>query len=350
MAAVREDGAPIGSGPLRPVPVAELAPRSSSGVGVDRTFFDRDAVSILLDSHALGWEGVYAALTEERPHEATRPPLHAMWLAMSLSDASFLRRIVRGQEYSDPAIPLHSLTITPPSVEARDVIGVNVRVLHLFVAPQIFTEVSGALADRDTDSASFSPVFTVEDPALVPIARMVKRALSEPPREGLLKVDYLVRALAAHLLWGNPEAGRSGRWASVVPVLTPRQMQIVREFIHTHLATDISIADLANILGLSRTQFLRRFKASTGTSPYRSVMEARVQRAKVLLADGRLDLTDVAAASGFASQAHLATVFSRFVKASPSAFRRQVCSPASSPRQTDDETQPRSPAGKPMTG
>lgn len=350
MAAVREAGALLGSGPPISAPVAELAPRPSSGVGVDRTFFDPDAVTILRDSHLLGWEGVYAAITEERPHETTRPPLHAMWLAMSLSDASFLRRFVLGQEHSDPAIPLHSLTITPPSVVARDVIGANVRALHLFVAPQIFTEVSGALTDRDTDGPSFSPVFTVEDPALVPIVRMVKQALSDPPRESLLKVDYLTRALAAHLLWGNPEAGRSGRWVSVAPVLTSRQMQIVREFIHSHLATDISIADLASILGLSRTQFLRRFKASTGSSPYRSVMEARVQRAKVLLGNGRLDLTEVAASSGFASQAHLATVFNRFVKVSPSAFRRQVCSPASSKRQTDDEAPPALPTGRPMTG
>jgi AraC family transcriptional regulator len=339
MVAVSEDGAPLSSNSLMPVAVTESMPPSSSGAGVDRTFFDQDAVSILSDSLGLGWEGVYAAMTEERPHETTRPPLHAMWLAMSLSDASFLRRIVLGQEYSDPAIPLHSLTITPSGVVARDVIGVTVHALHLFVAPQIFTEVSNALTDGDADSLSFSPVFTVEDPALVPIMRMFKRALSDPPREGLLKVDYLARALAAHLLWGNPAAGRSGKWGSAAPALTPRQMQIVKEFIHGHLAADISIADLANLVGLSRTQFLRRFKASTGSSPYRSVMQARVQRAKMLLGDGRLDLTEVAANSGFASQAHLATVFNRFAKVSPSVFRRQVCSPTRSPQPVDDEIQ-----------
>jgi AraC family transcriptional regulator len=349
MAAMREDCGPLSGGSPIPVPDAQLTPRSSSGAGVDRTFFDRDAVSILRDSVALGWEGIYAAITEERPHETTRPPLHAMWLAMSLSDASFLRRFVLGQEHADPAIPLHSFTITPPGVVARDVIGTRVRALHLFVAPQVFAEVSSALTDRDRDSPAFSPVFTVEDPALIPLMRMLKQALFDPPREGLLKVDYLTRALAAHLLWGNPEAGRSGKWAVAAPALAPRQMQAIDEFIDSHLATDISIADLAHVVGLSRTQFLRRFKATTGSSPYRSVMEARVRRAKLLLGNGRLNLTEVAASSGFASQAHLATVFRRFVKVSPSGFRRQVCSPASSPWQTDDEPRPGSPIGKPVS-
>ena len=97
---------------------------------------------------------------------------------------------------------------------------------------------------------------------------------------------------------------------------------MLQDYIQGHLASDISIGDLANLLGLSRTQFLRRFKASTGTSPYQRVMEARVERAKELLANPRMNLSEIAASCGFANQAHLATVFQRFVKLSPSAFRR----------------------------
>jgi AraC family transcriptional regulator len=43
-----------------------------------------------------------------------------------------------------------------------------------------------------------------------------------------------------------------------------------------------------------------------------------------MLRDGRLSLRDVALACGFADQSHLTQVFTRFVGASPGAWRRAL--------------------------
>jgi AraC family transcriptional regulator len=294
----------------------------ASGTGVDRTFFDREAVSVVRDSLTLGWEGVYAAVTEERPYETKRPQLRALWLAASLSDVS-LRRFVRGREYYSPIIPPDTLTVTPPGEEARDVIGVRARALHLFISPDLVQEVADELSDGGLTGFELVPVFSADDPALMPILRVLKQAMLDPQREGLLRVDYLARALAAHLLMRHSANTDLAACVRASPALTPRQLQTLRDFIALNLAGDISIADLAALVGLSRARFLRRFKASTGSSPYRSVMAARVQCAKALLIGTDLSLADVAARSGFASQTHLATAFVRFEQVSPSAFRRQ---------------------------
>jgi AraC family transcriptional regulator len=49
-----------------------------------------------------------------------------------------------------------------------------------------------------------------------------------------------------------------------------------------------------------------------------------VERAKTLIRDYRTSLTEVALASGFADQHHLARVFRRITGVTPSSYRRSL--------------------------
>ena len=296
-------------------------PTGFSSDSVDCSFFDdNDAVTILRDSTSLGWHGAYAALTLERPHETIRRPIPAVWIATGLGKTS-LRRFLRGRENYDPDIPGRAITITPPGENARDVIGIAAKALHVFLFSTVIDEVASELLDRQVEDVSVAPAFCVDDPVMAPLLRIIQKSLWDPPSEARLRVDHLTRVLAAHVLGAGSQLRPASRSWQDLPA---RQMRMLQDYIRSNLASDISIGDLANLLGLSRTQFLRRFKASTGTSPYQRVMEARVERAKELLADPHMSLPDIAASCGFASQSHLTTVFQRFVKLSPSAFRRHI--------------------------
>ncbi len=66
------------------------------------------------------------------------------------------------------------------------------------------------------------------------------------------------------------------------------------------------------------------FRASTGSPPYRYVLGRRIERAKDLLADTSLSITDVALACGFSSSAHFATAFRQAQGATPSSYRRAL--------------------------
>ncbi|MEI3853572.1 MULTISPECIES: AraC family transcriptional regulator [unclassified Ensifer] len=291
---------------------------------VDRSFFDdTGAVTFLKDSLLSGWEGAYAAITYERAHEAARRPVAAVWFAVSLGKTS-LRRIIRGREDYDPAIPISAITITPPGEEARDVVGVAAKALHVFLSSDIVDEVAQELIGEHVEGIGVAPAFCMDDPVMMPLLCTLQQALYDPPGEASLKVDYLTRALAAHVLRSQIRELRMERSVRSLPGLTGRHMQLLRDYIESNLPREISIADLAHLLGLSRAQFLRRYKASTGTTPHQRVMAARVERAKQLLGDPRLTLAEVAARSGFANPAHLTTVFVRFMKVSPSAYRHQI--------------------------
>jgi AraC family transcriptional regulator, transcriptional activator FtrA len=108
-----------------------------------------------------------------------------------------------------------------------------------------------------------------------------------------------------------PDAREGGRLGQVL------------ELMRADPATDTTIVQLARKAGMSRRTFIRRFKASTGTSPGAWLTNARIARARELLKSSSYHIDDIAIASGFGSAAALRHHFRRQMKVSPSAYRRQ---------------------------
>ncbi|MDB5940997.1 MAG: AraC family transcriptional regulator [Ramlibacter sp.] len=109
--------------------------------------------------------------------------------------------------------------------------------------------------------------------------------------------------------------------SATVPKLPRAAMARVVEHVHEHLADDLSLDDLAAAAGLSKYHFLRRFKASTGSSPLRYVTQLRVAHAKRLLAGSSRAMDDIAASCGFGGADQLARAFRRLEGVAPTAYR-----------------------------
>jgi AraC-like DNA-binding protein len=75
--------------------------------------------------------------------------------------------------------------------------------------------------------------------------------------------------------------------------------------------------------------FAARFRAYAGISPSWFVMAQRMEHARVLLADPRKTLTDVAFSVGFRTRSHFTTVFHRFVGNTPYCWRKALSREAS---------------------
>ena len=87
---------------------------------------------------------------------------------------------------------------------------------------------------------------------------------------------------------------------------------------------DVGAAELAAMVGLSPNHFRRAFAQSTGLPPHRWITALRLERAKALLGDPRLGLTEIALALGFAGQSAFGRFFQRETGFTPSAFQRQT--------------------------
>jgi AraC-type DNA-binding domain-containing proteins len=69
---------------------------------------------------------------------------------------------------------------------------------------------------------------------------------------------------------------------------------------------------------------LRMFKVSVGLPPHRYVLERRIGRAKDLLRDSELPISEVAVRCGYAEQSSFARVFQKMTGICPRSYRRSV--------------------------
>lgn len=93
------------------------------------------------------------------------------------------------------------------------------------------------------------------------------------------------------------------------------------EFIEAHLQSNITLMQLANEAMLSKFYFATAFKASTGCTPYRYVLERRLNRARAMLRESQTSLTCIGLDCGFSSHAHFTTRFTERFGVSPSLYR-----------------------------
>jgi AraC-like DNA-binding protein len=85
-----------------------------------------------------------------------------------------------------------------------------------------------------------------------------------------------------------------------------------------------SVREIAKTAAMSPYHFIRVFTALFGETPHRLRTRARVERAKVLLALSRRDVTNVCLEVGLSSLGSFSELFARRVGASPSSFRRKI--------------------------
>jgi AraC family transcriptional regulator len=83
------------------------------------------------------------------------------------------------------------------------------------------------------------------------------------------------------------------------------------EYVQDQLDADLTVSGIAQAVGMSPDHFTRLFKESTGQSPHRYVVEARVRKAKELLTTGKFTISEAAFHVGFVDQSHLTRHFKR---------------------------------------
>jgi AraC-like DNA-binding protein len=157
----------------------------------------------------------------------------------------------------------------------------------------------------------------VHDPAMAGvIARTVSATgqAKESLRAQELTRDMLVRLLGKY----GESATRSGAASAGV-----RRMERLRDYLCAHYAEDVTVDMLAREAGLSRVHLTRAFTASFGVPPHIYLNAVRLRHAKEALLRGG-QLSDVAAACGFADQSHFSRRFKGSVGLSPGAWLRQM--------------------------
>jgi AraC-like DNA-binding protein len=86
----------------------------------------------------------------------------------------------------------------------------------------------------------------------------------------------------------------------------------------------VTVDEAAQLAGISTFHFIRQFDAVFGATPHQYRIEARLDRARRLLAKGELSVTEVCMEVGFSSLGSFSDLFTRRVGETPSGFRRRA--------------------------
>lgn len=122
----------------------------------------------------------------------------------------------------------------------------------------------------------------------------------------------------------------AGATKTRLAALAPWQERKILRHLGEHLGRSIRNRDLALLVGLSTSQFSRRFRGSFGLAPREYLIRSRLDHAKTLMRQTRSPLCQIALTVGFSDQAHLSRAFHAAVGITPYRWRRaQSADPAS---------------------
>ena len=95
------------------------------------------------------------------------------------------------------------------------------------------------------------------------------------------------------------------------------------EYISANYSYNITIEDIANYVGLSRSHLFRSFETVLGQSPKEYLTEFRMKQACYLLEHSSLSITAIANSIGFDNSLYFSKTFHKWKNMSPKEYRKQ---------------------------
>jgi AraC-like DNA-binding protein len=108
-----------------------------------------------------------------------------------------------------------------------------------------------------------------------------------------------------------------------VPVDLLAHLRRARDHIDRHYRSALDLAQIAQVAGVSKYHFVRRFEETYGETPIRYLTRRRIERAQDLLRAANLTVTEVCMLVGFTSLGSFSSRFTQLVGESPTAYRNR---------------------------
>ncbi len=189
----------------------------------------------------------------------------------------------------------------------------------LCLDPKFMTQI--AYESIGMESIDILPYFATPDPLIYQFCIGLISELRSGELCCQLYVEHLIAALSIHLIRQYSVKNHSLQDPNGLP---KSKLQQAISYINEHLTEDLSLKDIAKVVGLSPFYFTNLFKQSTGMTAYQYVIYHRIERAKQLLNKQELSIAEVSEQVGFKSQSHFANVFRKYTNKTPKIYRNDT--------------------------
>jgi AraC family transcriptional regulator len=225
----------------------------------------------------------------------------------------------RGGECHTGSAVHGDIDIVPARIDARwEIHDQNDTALILSLLPSLLDTVAEEQG-FDSRRVEIRNRFQIRDAQLENICWALKAEMEANYPSGRLYTDSLAVSVASRLVTthssiAQPRAAQNGG-------LGGRRLKQTLAYIEDNLSEDLSLARIAAITGISGSHFKTLFRESAGVPVHQYVVQRRIERAKDLLMQDKLSLAEIALATGFSHQSHLARHMRRSVGLSPRAMK-----------------------------
>lgn len=210
--------------------------------------------------------------------------------------------------YVPAGVPLWTKFISPHRFSHLD-LHLHQEKLLWFLAPYVGRSIARSVLRRPVEVQDVGPIDS--------LAKLLVEEVATPSRHSIF-AESLVGSIATALLdiplqqTGDAANGR----------LTQAQMNKLISRLNAQSDGRLSVAEMAEIVGLSESWFANVFKQTTGKTPLQWQLARRIELAQKLLSETNLTVADIAAQLGFSDQAHLTKTFRQTTGTTPAAWRR----------------------------
>ena len=104
----------------------------------------------------------------------------------------------------------------------------------------------------------------------------------------------------------------------------PRPVALAKEFVQAHAEEELTLAQVAQCAHVSGYYFCKLFKKTTGMTLTEYIARVRIEKAKTLLLDPLVRVSEVVYAAGFGSIPQFNSLFKRYVGMAPGQYRSTV--------------------------
>jgi len=250
--------------------------------------------------------------------EVEQPALHETLLCLHLGGAKRIRRR-RGGGVTTHEVAAGTLSILPWGQANGWSVEGPADAAQLVLRPELLAQI--ACEELGREGAELPDLVGLRNPEIEGLFRRLLPAVENRGAAGRLYPDCLLVVLATTLVAEHAVRARPAAAAYSKGGLAGWRLRRVVDYMAANLAHDIDLAELTALTGLSRAQFFRAFKQSTGSSPHRFLAAMRLDHAKALLETSELAVADIASAVGLGDAGRLTAAFRVRFAVSPTLFR-----------------------------
>ena len=195
-------------------------------------------------------------------------------------------------------------------------------VAKVLLAPSLIANVLECMFPTRSGQIELLDNFGIRDSQIEDIVRRLVGELRADGPGSRLCAESLATELAVHLVRHHSTATRINEDS---PRMLPRyKLQRVTDYIQNNLREELTLENISQTLSMSPYHFAHAFRQALGLPPHRYVINCRIDRAKSLLRNTDLSVTEIAHQVGYANQSHFSVAFHKVTGQTPRGYRREA--------------------------